>query len=348
MMLGRWDATKGLALQYQAPLKDFVLSQVAYEIHRRGQTSVSTSEFRHLVEHELKIRGHTADVEILTEEMLNRSGLFRIVGDTVEFRHLMLQEFFAGRGIPSPESVESLVSNDWWRRALVFYFGENPGDGKTLDYVMSRVSTRPGPEVYQAAVTLGLAIQASYLVQVTRKMPMVKWLIESLAAVQADYEKFVEHEAKYPLNRFLSYYIFARESVAISTLEQCCDEIIQSLDERDLTAAEKDKRLFWIITGLIEAGALSKAEEIVKDYSPADNRLAFGIHLGAFLLHHQKVTTQAEHDAAERIGAMVGKNLAPLKQQLLAEFKSELLELRGNRIEALPLPDAGKRTALAP
>ena len=25
MMLGRWDASKGLAQQYQAPLKDFVL-----------------------------------------------------------------------------------------------------------------------------------------------------------------------------------------------------------------------------------------------------------------------------------------------------------------------------------
>ena len=99
-MLGRWDESKGLASQYQAPLKDFVLTRVGHAMHKRRITSMSTAEVIQLISTELASRGHKANTEQLTDEILNRSGLFRTVNDRVEFRHLMLQEFFAGRGLP--------------------------------------------------------------------------------------------------------------------------------------------------------------------------------------------------------------------------------------------------------
>ncbi|MFQ5999116.1 MAG: NACHT domain-containing protein, partial [Candidatus Bathyarchaeia archaeon] len=95
MMLGRWDATKGLAHQYHAPLKDFILTKVAFEMHRREITSIGLTEFKSIVENELTSRGHKADVKQLLDEILNRSGLFRVIGETIDFRHLLLQEFFA-------------------------------------------------------------------------------------------------------------------------------------------------------------------------------------------------------------------------------------------------------------
>ena len=46
LMLGRWDASKGLGQQYHSPLKDFLLRTIAFEIHRRREINVSRHEFR--------------------------------------------------------------------------------------------------------------------------------------------------------------------------------------------------------------------------------------------------------------------------------------------------------------
>ena len=48
MMLGRWDQNKGLAQQYQAPLKDFIITKVAYEMHRREVTNIKLEEFNEI------------------------------------------------------------------------------------------------------------------------------------------------------------------------------------------------------------------------------------------------------------------------------------------------------------
>ena len=123
MMLGRWDASKGLAQQYHAPLKDFIIAKVAYEMHRREVTNIESEEFKTIAEKELEGRGHMADSKQIMEEII-RSGLFRVFENRIGFRHLLLQEFFAGRGIPTKESLVTLASKYWWRRAIVFYFGE--------------------------------------------------------------------------------------------------------------------------------------------------------------------------------------------------------------------------------
>src|SRR5258708_19703030 len=40
MMLGRWDASKGFKQQYHAPLKDFILTKVAFEMHKKRVTGI--------------------------------------------------------------------------------------------------------------------------------------------------------------------------------------------------------------------------------------------------------------------------------------------------------------------
>ena len=49
LMLGRWDVAKGLGQQYQAPLKDFVLTRAAFEMHRRrvGELEIAELEALH-------------------------------------------------------------------------------------------------------------------------------------------------------------------------------------------------------------------------------------------------------------------------------------------------------------
>ncbi len=335
-MLGRWDAGKGLALQYQAPLKDFVLCQIAYVMHSRRETRISVAEFSRLVAHELQTRGYEADVNTLTEEMLHRSGLFRIMGDSVEFRHMMLQEFFAGRGLPSGALVETLIGDPWWRRALVFFFGDNAGQADLLRSLTEKVAMASPPTKYNAAITIGLALQASYLAQVTAKVPIAQWIIESLAGVFRDFEKACVQGSPFPLMSYLNYYLYARDSVAINILGDKKEEVIERMAATPISDEhELDLRQFWLIVGMIELGALAEARDMLRRFSPADSRLYLGVHLGCFLTLHLRVTTKEERDIAKKMCDMVAGHLIDLRGQLLNEFKSELLEVRKDKIRAL-------------
>ena len=112
VMLGRWDESKGFAQLHQAPLKDFLLKRVAVAMHKERRTNVPLQELRKVLTNELRKRRveSNTDVDQLVEEIVYRSGLFRVLGDEVEFKHLMIQEFFAGRGL-SAEEIASLIDD---------------------------------------------------------------------------------------------------------------------------------------------------------------------------------------------------------------------------------------------
>lgn len=97
-------------------------------------------------------------------------------------------------------------------------------------------------------------------------------------------------------------------------------------------------RTFWLIVGLIEIGEVELAETLLKDFHPEDTRLLLGIHLGCFLLQHTRVATKKEKDSANRICERVAKSISDLRNKLMVEFKSELLELRKDSIKALEPP----------
>lgn len=338
MMLGRWDSTKGMALQYQAPLKDFILQKIAFEMHRRRVSKIPLREFKGMALRELEIRGYKAKADILVDEILFRSSLFRVISDTVEFRHLMLQEFFAGRGIASIEVLESLIYDTWWRRAVVFYFGENPGNGDAFKQITDAIPTKTPPEIFNALVTLGLAIQACYLVKVDKKLPVFQWLIANLADIQDVYEKEFIAYSKFPLHAFINYYILARDSVALNNLRDYLENVLNELNKDTTDKHKSELRIFWVIVGLIEIGEVELAETLLKDFHPEDTRLLLGIYLGCFLLQHTRVSTKKERDSANRICEHVETNISKLRIKLVAEFKSELLELRKNSIKALESP----------
>ena len=227
MMLGRWDASKGLSHQYHAPLKDFLLKKVGFELHRRQSTSIHIRDFKDLIEKELASRGHKADTNQIVDEILYRSGLFRVLNETVEFRHLLLQEFFAGRGIPSEDFLETIVGDEWWGRAIVFYFGERASDIAGIQHIIKSIRSRPVKEIYVASITLGLALQACYLAEVKDKIDILKWVIEALSSTRNAFLE-VSRGSTYPLSRFLTYYLFGRDSVACNILEENSQQVIHA------------------------------------------------------------------------------------------------------------------------
>jgi len=190
LMLGRWDEEKGLSQQYQAPLKDFLLTRLAFLMHSKNVTKISIRDFYDTMEREASKRGHKLVEDQLIDEILNRSGLLKTSGGDVEFRHLFLQEFFAGRGIKSIDDVKTLVHTEWWKRPIVFFFGDRPSDIRGLEEVIDSIPDSQTVERFGAATTLGLATQACYLSEVEEKIHAWQWVASAYHECKSEVLKY--------------------------------------------------------------------------------------------------------------------------------------------------------------
>lgn len=345
LMLGRWDEQKGLKQQYQAPLKDFLLKQVAYKMHTSRRTSMKREDVEQIIAEHLSNLGYAPDVTVITKELFERSGLFRVFDDTIEFRHHMLQEFFAGRCIPSLESVGTLVLDEWWKRAIVFYFGENPDQIAGLRSVMTSLTATgiSAPQLFGAASTLGLALQACYLSTLTEKVEAWKWVVDALVATQGAAIDVYDPEHKRPALMFLSSYFYARDSVALSNLVAQIDSVLTWCKATDqLDDSNKDKRLFWTVTGLVESGEFELAAKLLKQHPLSDPASLAAIHLGCMLGKEIRPLDESQTKHAEKICSELDTHVAPYRKQVLDEWGSELLEIREGKVKAIDGADAGE------
>jgi len=64
MMLGRWDQSKGLSQQYQANVKDFLLTRIAFEMHKTETTTIKMVDFKQVIEKALQERGLSGETAI--------------------------------------------------------------------------------------------------------------------------------------------------------------------------------------------------------------------------------------------------------------------------------------------
>lgn len=336
LMLGRWDETKGLSQQYHAPLKDFILTKIAFAIHERKGTGIHIDEFRTMMSNELTARGHEADLNQILDEILNRSSLFRIIGNRIEFRHHLLQEFFAGRGIPSPDYIKAVIDDEWWKRPIVFYFGENPSKTDALNDIVKYMSNNPAHNLYYAAATVGLALQACYLAQVDDKSKIIKWVIESFSIALNDFMTEANERGKYEVTNFVLYYLFGRDSVALSILRQHSDALRDGFKSGAETGGvQEDARLFWLIIGLIEIGAFEEASHLLKDFHPADKRFLLAIHLGCYLSQHLRIGSRKQKEIAAEMCGRLESKIKDLRLKIMNEMKSELLEIRQDKVAVI-------------
>lgn len=254
VMLGRWDASKGMSEQFHAPLKDHILKKLAFDMHQRKATAISLSECKSFIENELTLIGQRLDINGLLSEIIYRSGLFRQIGDQIEFRHLLLQEFFAGRGISSADYLKSIITEEWWQRAIVFYFGDHPEDYRPLDENLLSLAGQPAKSMFQGSITLGLALQTCYLVPVLQRVNLLRRVIEILALSNGGLVPKTDDRDSYPLTFIIAYYLYARDSVSMDILKDKVAEVTAPWSDETIPDELKELRLYWVIVGLIESG----------------------------------------------------------------------------------------------
>lgn len=337
LMLGRWDEKKGLKQQYQAPLKDFVLTRLAFNMHTSRKVTISRIEANEIIRDELVQRGHEQDVPSLLDEIFNRSGLFRVVGGNIEFRHHLFQEFFAGRGIAVADTVHQLIYDEWWKRALIFYFGEKADNVSLLSSAAHQTHGLSPMAQLEAATTVGLALQACYLSQVVEKLDLWKWVIKSIETCQDPCILDIDPNAEHPLTSFFHYYLYVRDSVSLSHLRNNVSDLLDwcEIQNQDSSNHSSDKFIFWLITGLIEAGEINAAEKLVQNFRPDDARLIIAIHLGCHLAREVRPLSSGEKASAQRVCNQLDEKVAPYTAQIVKEMGSLLLEMRNGKVEVI-------------
>ena len=336
LMLGRWDETKGLRLQHQAPLKDFVLTKLAFAMHSRRVTSIARIDAEALVTNELRLRGYESNAHELLDEIFERSGLFRIVDTDIEFRHHLLQEFFAGRGITNPDFLKLALVDEWWKRALVFYFGDNPGQVELLDAIKNAVAGVDSVKLYTAVTAIGLALQACYLSPVSAKLDVWKWVVKTLALNEEDYLSKQALVEKYPYMHFLSHYLFARDSVALTHLKANLDGLKNWVEtSTDMNKKERDRAMFWLVVALVESGDIQGAQKLMRTFHPSDVRLLLAVHVGCYYAAAVRPIGLPQKKIAKEISTRISGAIKPHRDALLKEFGSLLLEVRKGKIEVI-------------
>lgn len=334
LLLGRWDQQKGLSQQFQAPLKDFLLSVVALHMHKQRTNFITENELRQIIMKELSQRGYNADIEALMSELTQRSGLLRSDGERLEFRHFLLQEFFAGRGVKSASFFSSLVQDEWWRKAIVFYFGEHPDGEDELRTITTEVKDLKDAELYHAAISIGLAVQACYLAKIEGKQFLLNWVIKSLANTHKPFLTHLEKDApKYPLHEFVEYYVYARDAVSCSAIHVPTNNWETFCEETKGPGAEAVQ--FWYIVALMEAGKLNEVCRIIKKFHPKDTRFLLALHLGAFLIAGLRISNEHERKLALEICFLLAPKIKGLIADVLSEMKGYLFEVREGKITAI-------------
>lgn len=332
-MLGRWDESKGLSQQYQAPLKDFVCQRIAFKMHKGEKTRISYPELRDLVKSLLTERGYTTDSDIILSEIVQRSGLFRRIGDEVEFRHHLLQEFFAGRAILDTEFIESVVGNDWWTRPIVFYYGDNPEDVNSLAELASKTLGKP-ELLFTAGTAIGLALQACYLSEVDKKLDLWKLVCTALAISTVKLTRSDGKGRRYPLNRFIVHYLMGRDSTALTNLRGDISRVRAWWGNCNLSdPGEHDAIGFWLLVGLVEIGDFDDVANILKSYNPKDKRYLLALYLGCFLSAEVRALDREDQTKARAIVEELAPKVEYLRGEFLEEFRNELLEIRKGKIE---------------
>jgi hypothetical protein len=325
IMLERWDKDKGFTKQYQYPLKDQLLREIAFYMHSKRETSIKRAEFEAFIKKYLVDRDLAPDADQLIDEIVERSGILRHLGDRLEFRHHTLQEFFAGRAIRGEAFVASVIGDEWWRQAIVFYFGDRANDVSGLTAAVGHLPMLPAAEQFTAGTALGLSLQACFLIPTSEKVPIFWSVVEALADSREAVSQRMDGLGGRPYLAAMGYSYLGRHAVALNALPSMIDEL-PGFD--DMSGAAE----FWIIVGLLETRNFELAEKYVRKFRPTDNSLSLALDVECVILQNVMLTKPSDKKAVDRIREQIGKRIGSARKEAAKELQDFLADLRLKRL----------------
>ena len=166
------------------------------------------------------------------------------------------------------------------------------------------------------------------------KMIMYSDIIEAMG--RSSYEMFGGNTEGIDMQMmgFLTDYVLGRDSVACDILRIENDGLENLILSQSFAGSEYTH--FWYIAGLIEIGMLDKAYKYIRKYDPRDRRTLVSFSFGSYLYERIKVADKPSKRLAREIRNYLEPKVAPLREVIMKEVVSELIELRNGEVKVLP------------
>jgi len=151
----------------------------------------------------------------------------------------------------------------------------------------------------------------------------------------ASLEKFgaTENAPTKQFSPFLTYVLNGRDAVACNLLADIYERFEEDCEGRTDEQLERDR--FWCYAGLVDAGRLDLAEQLIRKFLPSDQRLLLALHMGCFTVENLKYSEPDAKKIASRIAKRIGPRIAHLMAAMVEEWKTQLLEMRRGEIAAI-------------
>jgi GTPase SAR1 family protein len=298
LVLGQWDESKGLDQQILAPLKHYVVGQVALRMHEGRRSSVSLEQFRQWILDELQSRGYQEQSADLYSEIIERSGLFKIEDDKIEFKHQILQEYFTGISIPNSAHTFREADDPWWTNSIVFYYGTNPGSVNELRTLAENLENTADSVPLAAVSALGLSLQACYIAHLDDKCAIYMQLLSLLVEARIAPRELRSLMLDTPMLLVTTLVLFLREASALSALRLFADDIFQGIETRYSDDSERrNYAVFWFIVGLLESGHFELAKQYLERSKLKGTPEWFGVFLDSAVLASTRIISEPNRKA---------------------------------------------------
>jgi formylglycine-generating enzyme required for sulfatase activity len=129
VLLGYWDAAKGLVGELSPGAKQAVLQALALGMHQEKRREIDRRELERRIAAFLPaVGGQPSDAVGFVDEVRERSGLLLEMGlDRYAFSHLTFQEYLSARELVDKEGMRGLLlekaGDDWWQEVTLLYVG---------------------------------------------------------------------------------------------------------------------------------------------------------------------------------------------------------------------------------
>lgn len=167
LALGRWDAAKHIASQFEWAIKEFMLRKISWEMHAQKRFDFSVDEFESIITTQSNQRGLDINSELFMRELIDRSDLvFRNSDNQLEFKHRSFQDYFVGSELNKrSDAISFAVENfldPWWSKPIFFATGSRRESEDYIKAILEQVEP-PLSNYFTYALHLGMLTQAGYL-----------------------------------------------------------------------------------------------------------------------------------------------------------------------------------------
>lgn len=342
LMLGQWDQRKGIEHTFEVRVKSTALSHVARHLHIHRSTKLDLTEFTEMISEYLSNIAFEGDVDLFSDELLYRSGLLSVVGVEVQFRHLMLQEFFCGKGLSLSAIPPTMLGDEWWRNPIIFAFGSDAtAVDKLHELGVNALDSVTSFQKFECLVTVGLSLQSLFLAPIDGRGKLFSWLLSELSTFLEDWFSSDSKANQFPLFRFLELFLKGRSAVGSDLVRK----IVASEVPNSTLIPRSDTELFWRYVALFELGLMDEIEDEINSFNPKHKELLFGLFTMAMFWSALRYGTKDQKSVATRIANSLNPRVAPFFEMILEEYRGFVLEIQKGNVVALdakPLDKQGQ------